>query len=136
MTAVSASLLSRAWRKIDVKLAIDGEMHVLRWRRGWFVDEVLFDDRRVATSTGLFSRESIFGLDIAAGDGGSVKLVFMIDAGADWNDLSGEMKPRGVRLEMADASLITFGSLGPDRRAPFRALYDQTIKSMGLSGPA
>ena len=59
-----------------------------------------------------------------------------IDAGADWNDLSGEMKPRGVRLETADASLIAFGSLGPDRRAPFRALYDQAVKSMGLSGPA
>lgn len=136
MTAVSANLLSRAWRKIDVKLAIDGEMHVLRWRRGWFVDEVLFDDRRVATSTGLFSRESIFGLDIAAGDGGNVKLVFMIDTGADWNDLSGEMKPRGVRLETADASLIAFGSLGPDRWEPFRELYDQAIKAIGLSGPA
>lgn len=132
MTTLSAALLSRAWRKVDVKLAIDGDLHVLRWRRGWFADKVLFDDRRVATAAGVFSRESIFGLDIAAGDGG-VRLVFMIDADADWN---GAMRPRGVRLESAEEELIAVGSLGPDRWEPFRQLYDRAVKAIGLSGPA
>lgn len=133
MTGLTASLLSRAWRKVDVKLSIDGELHILRWRRGWFVDEVLFDDRRVATSTGLFSRESMFGLDIATGDAGGVRLLFMIDAAPDWDDWTGDMKPRGVRLETAEDALIAIGSLGPDRAAPFRELYDRAVKAFGLS---
>jgi len=132
-TGLSASLLSRAWRKVDIKLSIDGDMHILRWRRGWFVDEVLFDDRRVATTTGLFSREAIFGLNVEAGSSGSVKLVLMIDAAAGWDDWSGEMKPRGVRLETADDALIAYGSFGPDRTEPFRQLYDRAIKAIGLS---
>ena len=61
---IHATVLNRAWRKIDLKLSIDGELHILRWRRGWFVDEVLFDDRRVATSQGLVAREAFFGFDI------------------------------------------------------------------------
>lgn len=134
MTELSASLLSRAWRKVDVKLAIEGEMHILRWRRGWFMDEVLFDDRRVATATGVFSRETMFGLDIATDNDGSVRLLFIIDPTPDWNDWSGDMKPRGVRLESASDAVIAIGSLGPDRMQPFRELYDHAIKAMGLSG--
>ena len=133
MTNIDANLLSRVWRKVDIKLSIDGDMHILRWRRGWFVDEVLFDDRRVATATGWFSRESIFGLEIDAGEACAVKLVLMIDAAAGWDDWSGEMKPRGVRLESADQALIAFGSFGPDRTEPFRILYDRAIKAIGLS---
>ena len=133
MTELSASLLGRSWRKVDVKLAIDGDMHILRWRRGWFVDEVLFDDRRVATSTGVFGRETIFGLEMKARSGELVKLLFVIDAEPDWNDWSGESKPRGVKLETADQSLIAHGSLGPDRYEPFRQLYDKAIKAIGLS---
>lgn len=129
---LSASLLQRAWRKVDIKIAIAGEMHVLRWRRGWFVDEVLFDDRRVATATGLFSRETIYGLEIDAG-GETMRLLLTIDPAESWHDWSGEMRPRGVRLETADAALVAFGSLGPDRMEPFRQLYDRAVKSIGLS---
>ncbi len=132
MSVVHANLLNRAWRKVDIKLSIDGEMHILRWRRGWFVDEVLFDDRRVATTTGLFSREAIFGLNVDISEEKSVRLVFMIDAVAGVNDWSGEMKPRGVLLETADQALVAYGSLGPDRIEPFRALYDRAIKAIGL----
>ncbi|NOX81532.1 MAG: hypothetical protein GXP06_00785 [Alphaproteobacteria bacterium] len=132
MSEMTASLLQRAWRKVDIKLSIDGDMHILRWRRGWFVDEVLFDDRRVATSSGVFNRETIFGLGIETSAKTDVRLVFMIDTEAGWNDWSGEMKPRGVRLETADTALIAYGSLGPDRAEPFRQLFDRAVRAIGL----
>lgn len=129
---ISASILNRAWRKVDIKLALDGDMHILRWRRGWFVDEVLFDDRRVATATGLFNREALYGLDLQVGENRNLKLVLLIEA-VGWDDWTGEMKPPGVRLETANDALIAVGSLGPDRAEPFRQLYDRAIKAMGLS---
>ncbi|VAV92944.1 hypothetical protein MNBD_ALPHA05-853 [hydrothermal vent metagenome] len=132
MSELSASLLQRAWRKVDVKLSIDGDMHILRWRRGWFVDEVLFDDRRVATSSGIVNRETIFGLGIETSAKTEVRLVFMIDTAEAWNDWSGEWKPRGVRLETADTALIAYGSLGPDRAEPFRQLFDRAVRAIGL----
>ena len=131
MTDIQASLLNRAWRKVDVKLAIGGDMHVLRWRRRWFLDEVLFDDRRVATATGVFSRESIFGLDIESGDDGRARLVFVVDAEPDWADWSSDGRPGGVRLESADAVLLAVGSCGPDWSEPFRELYDRSVKAVG-----
>ena len=107
-------------------------MHILRWRRGWFVDEVLFDDRRVATSQGLFGRETVFGLAIATENNAEVRLLLSLDATPDWNDWSGAMRLGGVRLETADETLIAQGSLGPDRMEPFRQLYDRAIKAIGL----
>ena len=133
MSDITASLLQRAWRKVDVKLSIGGEMHILRWRRGLFIDEVLFDDRRVATAAGLFNRETIYGLSIDAGEGREVKLVLMIDPQPDWTNWSGDQRPRGLRLASAAAALIAVGSLGPDRVEPFRQLYDRAIKVFGLS---
>ena len=133
MAEISAQLIARAWRRVDVKLSIDGELHVLRWRRGWFVDEVLFDDRRVATSTGLFGRDAIFGLNIKVPDGPEAKLLFSIDPEADWMDWSGSSRPSGVRLESADDVLIAMGSLGPDRTEPFKKLFDRAIAAVGLS---
>ena len=130
---MSASILHCAWRKVDIKLAIDGEMHVLRWRRSWFIDEVLFDDRRVATTKGLFGRDSTFGLALNTLDDTEVRLLFSVDSQPDWNDMNGDMKPRGVRLDTADATLIAEGSLGPKRPEPFRELYDRSIKAIGLS---
>ena len=132
MTEIAASLLNRAWRKVDIKLSIGGAMHILRWRRGWFSDEVLFDERRVAATTGLFSRETIYGLEIDAGDGAGVRFLLMVDPSPDWTDWSGDAKPGGVRLETADTVLIAQGTHGPDRIEPFRKLYDRAIKAMGL----
>ncbi len=133
MTDLAAVLLRRVWRNVDIKLSIGGEMHILRWRRGLFIDEVLFDDRRVATTRGVFGREAIYGLNIADDDGEEARLVLMIDAQPDWNDWSGDMRPRGVRLETANDALIALGSLGPDRMEPFRQLFDRAIKAIGLS---
>lgn len=130
---IAAELIARQWRRVDIKIAIDGELHVLRWRRGWFVDEVLFDDRRIATATGLFSRESIFGLNLKTETGADLRLLFSIDAQPGLDDWNCEMRPRGVRLETAEAPLIAYGSLGPDRAEPFRRLYDRAVKALGLS---
>ncbi|MEL7485958.1 MAG: hypothetical protein AAGJ87_01955 [Pseudomonadota bacterium] len=130
---MNAQILSRAWRKIDIKLTIDGDMHILRWRRGWFSDDVFFDDRRVAGSTGLFGRETIYGLGLKTGDDEETKLLFTVDVAQDDWDWSGEMRPRGVRLETADRALVAFGSLGPDRSEPFFKLFDRAVKSLGLS---
>ncbi|MBT8471536.1 MAG: hypothetical protein HKN14_06630 [Marinicaulis sp.] len=116
-----------------MKLSIDGELHILRWRRGWFVDEVLFDDRRVATSQGLFAREAFFGFDINTGAGGSTKMVLLIDANMAWDEWTGEMRPPGVRLETAAETLIAAGSFDTERPSTFRDLYDRAVKSLGLS---
>lgn len=133
MNEVAATLLHRAWRKVDIKLTINGDMHVLRWRRKTFIDEVLFDDRLVATSKGVFGREAIYGLNIAGENDAKTKLVLMIDAEPDWNLWSSEGQPGGVRLENADEAILAIGSLGPDRMEPFRQLYDRAIKAIGLS---
>ena len=126
-------MIASAWRKLDIKLVLNGEMHVLRWRRGWYVDEVLFDDRRVATAQGWFGRETIYGLNIGTDRGGEVRLLLTIDPQADWDNWSGEVNLKGVRLETADQTLIAYGSLGPSPMEPFRQLYDRAIKAFGLS---
>lgn len=132
MTEIAASLLNRAWRKVDIKLSIGGAMRILRWRSGWFSDEVLFDERHVAATTGLISRETIYGLEIDAGDGAGVRFLLMIDPAPDWTDWSGDARPGGVRLETADRVLIAQGTHASDRIEPFRKLYDRAIKAMGL----
>ena len=130
---IAADIIARGWRKLDIKLVLDGDMHVLRWRRGLFMDEVLFDDRRVATAQGLLGRETIFGFEISRDAAEGVRLLLTIDPRMDWNDWSGEGRLAGARLETADETLIAVGSLGPDRIEPFRVLFDRAVKAIGLS---
>lgn len=134
MVKVTGELLQRGWRKADVKLTIDGAMHVLRWRRGFLSDQVFFDDRLVARAEGLFSRETIFGLAPRIEAGEEVRLILTIDPAPDYGDWSGTPRLRGVRLETAEAVLIAVGSFGPDRMEPLRQLYDRTMKALGLVG--
>ena len=129
----SAELVKRASRAIDIKLVIDGQMHVLRWRRGAFADQVHFDDRLVAQSKGLFGRETVFGLAPKTEKGDVIRLLFTVDPEDDWMDFSDQGRCRGVRLETADEALIAVGSLGPDRGEPFRKLYDRAIEALGLN---
>lgn len=131
--SMNAEIIQRAWRKVDIKLAMDGQMHVLRWRRGWFVDELLIDDRRIATATGLFDRETIYGVEVKGENGDATRLLLTIDPAESMTDFSGESKPRGVRLETAETTLIAYGSLGPDRAEPFRQLFDRAVQSLGLT---
>ncbi len=133
MSEISASLLSRRWRRIDIKVNVGGELHVLRWRRGWFADAVLFDDRCVASSGGLFNRETLFGLNVKTPAGDETRLLFSIDPEPDWTDWRGTGRPGGVRLETAEHVLVSVGSLGPDRAEPFKTLIDRAIEAVGLS---
>jgi len=133
MTIISAELVKRGSKTVDIKLVIGGEMHLLRWRRTTFADQVLFDERVIAQSKGLMGRETVFGLAPKTEAGDEIRLLLTIDPEADWMDLSGEERCKGIRLETADEPLIAIGSLGPDRAEPFRKLYDRAIEAMGLS---
>lgn len=130
---ISATLINRAWRRIDMKLSIGGDMHVLSWRRGWFHDEVTFDGRRVASTSGFFARDTLYGFVLRDDNDDDFRLLLSVDPESDWWDWSCEMRPRGVRLETADAPLIAFGSLGPDPASRFTDLFDRAVKSLGLS---
>lgn len=132
MNNVSAEVVSCGWRRVDLKLTIDGELHVLRWRRGFIVDEVLFDERRVATSTGLFGRESMFGFDIKGDDGAPTRLLLTIDTQPDYADCNASMAPRGVRLETADAALVAHGSFAPLRARDESSLM-RALRAFGLA---
>lgn len=133
MKEIGAQLISRAWRKVDIKLSVGPDLHILRWRRRWCIDEVLFDDRRIAISSGWLGRESIFGLEVKAPSGEVQRLLLSIDPETDWTDWKGTGRPCGVRLESADTALIAIGSLGPDRTEPFKKLFDRAAASIGLS---
>ena len=132
MSAIAAELLARAWRRVDVKLSVDGRMHVLRWRRTMFHDAVYFDDRRIAVSKGWSGRETTFGLEATREGGEPLRLLFIVDPEPDWADWSGTMRPRGVRLESAERPLLAVGTLGADRGEPFRKLFDDAVKALGL----
>ncbi|MGF1543211.1 MAG: hypothetical protein ACFB00_01665 [Parvularculaceae bacterium] len=129
---VTAECLTRAWRRADIKLNLDGQMHVLRWRRGPFADEVLFDERCVARSTGLFGRETIYGLAPIAESGEEIRLLLTIDPELDWSDWSGATRIRGVRLETASEVLVAEGSFGPSPVDRFGEFFDRAVKAMGL----
>ncbi|MEL6362901.1 MAG: hypothetical protein AAFR21_17655 [Pseudomonadota bacterium] len=133
MADIHASLINRAWRRVDVKLAIDGDMHVLRWRRGWFSDDVFFDDRRIAQSTGLFGRETMFGLAMKDDNEVEHRMIFTIDTSENAWDWSGEMRPGGVRLETANDTLIAYGTLAPSSRDNFKSMFDKAVKALGLA---
>ena len=131
---ISADLITRAWRRVDIKLSLGGEMHIISWRRGAFHDEVTFDGRRVAQSSGLFGRDTLFGFVLRDDDGVDRKLLLSIDPKADNWDFSGEMRPRGVRLETADDTLVAFGSLsGVSVSERFQDAFSRAVRSLGLS---
>ncbi len=130
---INATLLTHAWRKVDIKLTIDGDMHILRWRRRLFSDEVLIDGRQVAQSSGLWGRETVFGLAMRLEREQEVRLLLSIDPNQSTWDWSGDMRPRGIRLETADETLVEFGSLGVDRTVSFSEVYDRALKALGLS---
>ncbi len=134
---IHADVIKRAWRKVDIKLALDGDLHVIRWRRGLFADEVFFDDRKVAQTTGLFGRETIYGLEMKTEDERLMRMLLTIDPDTPAWDMDGDMKPGGVRLETADEALIAFGTLGPGKvdrmRESFVDIFERASKALGLS---
>lgn len=131
---MEAELIARRWRQVDVKLVVDGELHMLRWRRRAFHDEVLFDDRRVASAKGLFNRDATFGLEVKTATG-SERTLFTVDSEPDYSDWNGTSRPRGVRLESKDRVLIGVGSLKekkPGRGAA--SAWERAFVDLGLGG--
>lgn len=131
---MEASLISRRWRRVDLKLVVDGELHMLRWRRRTFQDEVLFDDRRVARSEGLFNRDATFGLEVKTATGAE-RLLFTVDSDPDYGDWNGSVRPRGVRLETKDKVLVGVGSLKEKKPgAGAASAWEGVFADLGLGG--
>lgn len=130
---INADIASSQWRKLDIKLVVDGELHVLRWRRKIYFDEVFFDDRRVAVSKGWFNRDTAFGLALKDIRDRPIRLLLTIDPVVNFDNWRGNSRLRGVRLETAYEKLIAYGSLGPDSLDPFRLLYERAVRAIGLS---
>ncbi len=128
--SVSAALVSRKPGEATIKLSIDGGLHVLRWRRRLFADEVLFDDRRVAHVMGLFGRDTLYGLAPQTEDGREIRLLLTIDAEPDWNHWSSDGRIGGVRLETADEALIVEGSFKPGATESFAATFERAARAV------
>ncbi len=126
---LTAELIGRKWRSIDIKLVESGAMRVLRWRRGWLGDRLFLDDREIARVGGLFGRETVYGLELA-GDGAPLRLLLTVDPNEDDWDFSGSGQPRGVRLESASEVLLAIGSLDPTPKTPFLDMFDNAVRAL------
>ena len=121
---LEAELVGRAWRRVDVKLSVDGALHLLRWRRGWFFDTLHLDERCVGSASGLFGRDTTYGFALRLADGREERLLFSVDA---------EPRDAPSGLERANGALVAVGTLGPPPADPFRQMYDRALKALGLA---
>lgn len=131
---MTAELVRADAKNVDIKLVIDGQMHLLAWRRRLVGDEVLVNGVRQQASGGLWGRETVYGLVFGRneyGEGGE-RLMLSIDPREDYSDWSGHPRLRGVRLESANGLLLSFGSLDPVKyRRP--ASFSEWLKqSLGI----
>jgi len=121
--------------EIDIKILINGQMHVLQWRRTLFWDAVLLNGKRQAHSSGLWGREKVYGLVFGrAPDGsGGEQVMFIIDpAYAQSFGASGNLTISGVRVEAADGTLLAYGSLDPKNLEKPSTFSDWMKKQMGM----
>lgn len=131
---ITAELVRAEPRRVDIKLVIDGQLHLLAWRRHAFRDDVLMNN--VVQRHTSSRRETVYGLVFGKspeGEGGE-RLLLTIDPKPDWNsmDWTGETRIRGVRLESAENLLVSYGSLDPRAlRAP-TTFTEWLKKSMGI----
>ncbi|MEO1787226.1 MAG: hypothetical protein AAFR41_09410 [Pseudomonadota bacterium] len=117
--------------EIDIKILINGQMHVLQWRRTLFWDAVLLNGKRQAHSSGLWGREKVYGLVFGrAPDGsGGEQVMFIIDPREnDWSD----ERVGGVRLETKDGPLLAYGTLDPKSLEKPATFSDWMKKQMGM----
>ena len=134
---MEAAIVRLSHWKADLKIVTpEGGMHVLQWRRFLFRDEVRLDGKRQHVSRGLFNRETIYGLVFGRDDDGKggTRVMLVIDARADMNSAGywtdGASEPRGVRLETAEGSLLSYGSLDErqyDKPADFKEWAKKTL---------
>lgn len=132
---MQAELVRAATHEIDIKLVLDGKMHVLQWRRTLLWDAVLVDGRRQAYSTGLWGREKLYGLVFGrAPDGSGGQQVMLIVDPSYTQLLSDGMSGSiaGVRLEAADGPLIAYGTLDPKNLEKPSTFSDWMKKQMGM----
>lgn len=136
---ISAELVRVEQKRVDIKLVVNGEMHLLAWRRHAFRDEVSVNNVVQQASKGMGERETLYGLVFGKtpeGEGGT-RILFTIDPHPDWNtyDWSGRTKLKGVRLESADGVFLSYGSLDPRAYTAPTTFAEWLKKSMGIMNP-
>jgi hypothetical protein len=134
---ITAELVRIDAKKIDIKLLIDGEMHLLAWRRYGFYDEVLVNNVRQQESRGFGKRETLYGLIFGKspeGEGG-IRVLFTVDPKQDWAsiDWGGNTRLAGVRLESAEGVLLSYGTLDPRSFKKPESFSEWIKKTMGIS---
>lgn len=135
-THITAELVRVEAKKVDVKLLINGEMHLLAWRRMAFHDEVTVNGVEQARSSALGKRETLYGLVFGKnreGEGG-VRVLFTIDPKQDWTSMNwnGEMRLSGVRLEAGEGVLLSYGTLDPRSFQKPTSFGEWVKKTMGI----
>jgi hypothetical protein len=132
---IMASIVRLHTRAIDIKIVIRGDMHILQWRRNLLWDEVLVDGRRQGHSTGLWGRETSYGLEFGRDEEGrgGTRLLFTIDPKEnDW-DWSGEGKASGLRIEGVDGPIVAYGTLDPQNLERPTTFSDALKKTLGMN---
>jgi hypothetical protein len=139
---ITAEIVRIEAKKVDIKLMINGEMHLLAWRRRAFEDEVTVNGVQQAVSGGIGKRETLYGLVFGksregpyADEGGGVRVLFTIDPKPDWTSMNwnGEMRLSGVRLEVGEGVLLSYGTLDPRSFEKPSSFSDWIKKTMGIS---
>lgn len=124
-------------KKVDIKLIIDGSMHLLAWRRESFRDVVTVNGVEQAQSRGLGKRETLYGLVFGKspeGEGGT-RVLFTIDPKSDWTSMNwnGDTRLSGIRLEAGEGVLLSYGTLDPQSFEKPATFTDWVKKTMGIS---
>ena len=130
---ISADILQLTTRAIDIKLLIDGQMHILQWRRNMFWDAVLVDGKAQHKTAGLWGRETVFGLVFGQdenGRGGERMILTVDPSDADWTGMT--RSASGVRLETATGPLIAHGTLDPKTYEKPKNWSEYIRKKMGV----
>jgi hypothetical protein len=136
-THITAEIVRIEAKKVDIKLLINGEMHLLAWRRTAFQDEITVNGVQQHLSRGIAGRETLYGLVFGKskeGEGG-VRVLFTIDPKPDWSSInwSGETRLSGVRLEAGEGVLLSYGTLDPRSFQKPESFSEWIKKTMGIS---
>ena len=136
-TQITAEIVRVELKKVDIKLLINGSMHLLAWRRNTFQDEITVNGVQQHLSRGLGKRETLYGLVFGKsreGEGG-VRVLFTVDPKPDWTSMNwnGETRLSGVRLEAGEGVLLSYGTLDPRSFEKPATFADWIKKTMGIS---
>lgn len=133
---MTAEIVRIEQKKVDIKLMIDGEMHLLAWRREALRDIVTVNGVEQAQSRGLAKRETLYGLVFGKSreDEGGVRVLFTIDPKEDWASMnwSGHTRLSGVRLESGEGVLLSYGNLDPKSYQKPASFQEWVKKTMGI----